>query len=270
LSGAFRAEAVTSLTLLYDLREIEHMLEGEPSFVSLVVSSVVDRTAHSLIDALGTNGQGTDLAEVGSMALRVNDLPALARRDPSMRAVYQMPIERAFERQLALLFTSLGLAVIESTPGKRHVDLLCVAATREPVTLVVEAKSTSANEYVFRADAQRALVEHVRGVQQTLRGLPALALVLIVAPAFSKGAAERIGEVGRELGVACHGFPAPLLAEMREEYVGYIPVDVIVEEIARGPRIVDGDVVERIHRIAISDVEGLKQLVALQRDARRR
>jgi hypothetical protein len=260
-----RAAAVEGLALIFQIRDLEEaaLLEG-------VVAAVASPTAEGLTDALKTGGLGSDVAEVGFAALRLQDLPRLASRKPAMRKIYGMSVERAYERQLALLFTSLGLAVIESTPGKRHVDLLCVAAAPEPATLVVEAKSTSAAEYTLRADAQRALVEHVKGVQRALRGLPPLALILIVAPCFSVGAAKRIREVSRETHVPCYGFPAALLAFMRERHVGPIPFDVLVDEICNGPDIVDITVVERILRIAVSWEASWKQFVNIQRHARER
>ena len=99
------------------------------------MTAVASPTAEGLTDALKAGGVGPDVADLGFAALRLKDLPRLASREPAMREIYDMPVERAYERQLALLFTSLGLAVIESTPGKRHVDLLCVAAAPEPATL---------------------------------------------------------------------------------------------------------------------------------------
>jgi hypothetical protein len=226
------------------------------------------RTATGVTDAIHARRPPADLTSVTFSALDLSDIYRLARRDQSLKSVYGMSIARAFERQLALLFTSLGFTVIESTPGKRYIDLLCIADAPSPVTVLVEAKSTKAYEYPFRADDQRALAEHVREVQRTLRNLPPLQLVLIVAPRFSSGADRRISDVSRELSVPCHGFPTELLTSLRNDHLGPLPIDVALDQIRAGPAIVDREVVDRVLRIAASATDAWTQFVSIQRVAR--
>lgn len=164
----YAGSAMEGSTLLF---EIPSLLDDETALMALLCDRLASPTAPGVLDAIRADQPRADLAQITFAALRLDDVHRLSRRDSTLKDVYDMPTERAFERQLSLLFMSLGFAVIESTPGKRYVDLLCIADTPEPATIVVEAKSTAAGEYKFPAADQRALVEHVTGVRRTLRSL---------------------------------------------------------------------------------------------------
>ncbi|HEX3734832.1 MAG TPA: hypothetical protein VHU86_06710 [Solirubrobacterales bacterium] len=261
----FAQAAMEASVLLF---EIPELLDEETVLVSHLCDRIASPTAAGVIDSMHVDRPRADLARITFAALRLDDVRRLSRRDSALRDIYDMPIARAFERQLSLLFMSFGFAVIESTPGRRYVDLLCIADTPEAGTVLVEAKSTAASEYRFPAADQRALVEHVTGVSRTLRGLPRLRLILIVAPRFSSGAAHRIDDVSREVGVACHGIPADLLIELRNNYLGPLPLDVLIEEICKGSPVVDRATVERILRITSSATEAWTKFVSVQRSAR--
>jgi hypothetical protein len=262
------ASGVGDVVLLY---ELERALREEHPLISSLAGRVASATSPALVTAMASEIQPhANVAKIGYHALNTVDLEGLARRNQKLSDKYSMSIERAFERQLALLFTSLGYAVIESVPGRRQVDLLCVAASPEPATFVVEAKTTSAREYSFPATHERALIEHVDEVRKDLRGLPPLKLILVVAPGFSVGAARRLEAVGRHHGVGCYGMPTSVLALLRIRHLGDVRFDVLFEEIAAGPVIVNEDVIDRIVRIAKSPTKSWQEFVAIQRRARAR
>lgn len=263
--ASIRADLVQRASVLY---EATHLVEEDSSPIHLFSETIAPGFQQATADAMRLERRAPDPAAVSYNALRLGDLYLLANRSTEMSQTYGMSIERAFERQLTLLFTSLGFAVIESKPGKRHVDLVCIGGERSPQTMVVEAKSTSSKRYDFRAADQRALIEHVEEVRKTLRDLPSVQLVLIAAPAFSTGAATRIEEAGRKLGLPCHGLPVAQLVELREDHLGYISTDDMVEEIRNGPTIVDEGVIQSIHRIAQAPLEGWQQFVGTLRGAR--
>lgn len=186
-----------------------------------------------------------------------------------MGQTYEMSTERAFERQLAILFTTFGFAVVESKPGRRWVDFLCVASASTPATIAIEAKSASHPEYVFRADAQRALVEHVDNVRRTLHGLPPLRLVVIVAPALSTGAAERIGRVADQIGIPCCGFPLDLLCELRQRHLGHLPFDIFERIITSGPYVVDPKTLEELLATFTAQTDELRNLIEMELQAQK-
>jgi hypothetical protein len=262
------ATGVANLVFLYELRSL---LSEELPLAAQLAERLASATAPALIKAINADDRPShNVASVGYHALNAIDLEGLASRRPSLREKYGMSIERAFERQLSLLFTSFGYAVIESVPGKRQVDLLCVTASPAPATFVVEAKTTTASHYTLPATHERALDEHVNEVKRNLRGLPPLKLILVVAPAFSKGAARRLEAVGRRHGVGCYGVPVHVLALLRIPHLGEIPSDVFYDEITGGPTIASEDTAMRIIRIVQSPATGWKEFVAIQRRARER
>jgi hypothetical protein len=194
------AQGIAKVAMLY---EPGAMLADEMPLVAKLAARLASETAPALVRALShEDRRKSKIAGIGYHALNTIDLTGLSQRERTLREKYGVSIERAFERQLALLFTSFGYAVIESVPGKRQVDLLCVAASPQPATIVVEAKTTTAREYSLPATHERALNEHVEEVRKNLRGLPPLRLILVVAPRFSEGAARRLEAVGRRQGVA--------------------------------------------------------------------
>jgi hypothetical protein len=273
-----RADRYPDTSISYELRasavEASHSILSIPFLVgdtspvlSDLVYSVGLPTAAGVVSALRDGRHRPSFADLSYKALRPEDIILLARRDPELRDLYGVPIERAFERQLALLFMSFGFAVVESVPGERQIDLLCVASESEPQTVLVEAKSTSKLEYPFRAADQRALVEHVHETQRTLGGLPAPKLVLVVAPSFSHGAASRLADAGSRLGLPCHGCPARILSDLRRKHVGHIPPNVFVDQIIRGPQIVTEEVANNMLRIAQASHESWKQFVDVLRQA---
>ena len=193
------AKLSTSFVMLY---ELHRLLEQARSPLSESLAVITFPTAVAVLAVLDKRDKtNTTVSRIGDHALNTADIVPLADRDPRMKAKYGMSIERAFERQLALLFTSFGYAVIESAPGQRQVDLLCVAASPDPASFVVEAKSTTAREYGLPATHERALIEHVDEVRRHLRDLPPLRLILVVAPSISRGAAQRLEAVARRHGV---------------------------------------------------------------------
>lgn len=263
--ASIRADLVERASVLY---EATNLVEEDSSPVHLFSEIIAPSFQQATADAMRQERRAPDPATVSYNALRLGDLYLLANRSTEMSQTYGMSIERAFERQLTLLFTSLGFAVIESKPGKRQVDLVCIGGDRSPQTMVVEAKSTSSKRYDFRAADQRALIEHVEEVRRTLRDLPSVQLALIVAPAFSAGAATRIEEAGRRLALPCHGLPVAQLVKLREDHLGHISTDDMVEQIRSGPTIVDKGVIQSIHRIAQAPLEGWQQFVGTLRGAR--
>lgn len=263
--ASIRADLVERASVLYEATSLVAENSSPLRLFSKVIGPGFQQAA---ADAMRQERRAPDPAVVSYNALRLGDLYLLANRSTGMSQTYGMSIERAFERQLTLLFTSLGFAVIESRPGKRHVDLVCIGGEQGPQTMVVEAKSTSSKRYDFRAADQRALIAHVEEVHKTLRDLPAVQLVLIVAPAFSAGATTRIEEAGRRLGLPCHGLPVAQLVKLREDHLGYISTEDMVEQIRSGPTIVDEGVIQSIHRIAQAPLEGWQQFVGTLRAAR--
>jgi hypothetical protein len=263
--GATASLLIRHLALLTWYPEL---IDDPDSPVRLITKINMPHLVDAAADAL--DDLPTVLGNFSAAALRVGDLPLLARRVPEMAEIYGMSTERAFERQLAVLFTSLGFAVVESIPGRRWVDFLCVADGPTPATIAIEAKSTSHSEYVFRADAQRALIEHVEHVQRTLHGLPPLRLVLIVAPAFSSGAVERIGQVAEHTGVMCRGFPLDLLCDLRQRHVGRLGFDAFERVIAQSSYVIDQNAVDEILSAFAAESEDLRNLIELEIQAQRR
>jgi hypothetical protein len=267
LAATARAEAVERASLL---SEAADLFEGDCPAIQLLLKLVGPPTFQGVADALRVERQVTDLAAIGHSALRPGDLNLLARRDEESRKAYGTTLERAFERQLSLLFTSLGLAVIESTPGRRYVDLVCIGADPQPQTLVVEAKSTSRSQYEFRAADQRALIEHVEEVKGSLRGLPPVELVLIVAPNFSRGAAKRVSEAEAKIGIPCRGLPSTLLVDLRQRHLGPISSAVLIDELRRGPIVASDDTIDAIVEIAQAPSKGWQEFVGVLRHAARK
>lgn len=208
------------------------------------------------------------IPQKGWASLRPQDFVLLASRNPDLNAFYGTSLERAFERQLGLLLNSMGWAVVENRPGRRHVDLICLAVDPEPSTLVVEAKTTSSPRYAFRADEQRALLEHVREVKRTLRPLPPVRLVLLVAPEFKAGAGARLRDCSVALGIPCRGIPARLLVQLRDRHLGPLPFDVVLEVVSKGPDIVTEKEVDAILAIAEAPAASWKSLVESLRTIR--
>jgi hypothetical protein len=259
-----RQAAVSHLSLLYELR---HILLDFPLYAELV-GEVVTPTAAAVGSALGTRQQlSQTLSSIGYHALNTMDFDALARRDPQMRARFGMSIEHAFERQTALLFASFGYAVVESRPGKRHVDLLCVAATPESASFVVEAKTTE-KKYTFPAPHERALIDHVAEVKRTLWGLPTLKLILVVAPEFTAGAETRLEAVGRRHGMPCIGISAAALAMIRVAIIGDVPFDVFYDELTTGARVAGAKEATHIIAVMTARNESWKQFADINRRAR--
>ncbi len=243
------------------------LIDDPDSPVRLIPELHLPRLVEAAADAL--EDLPSLVGDFGAAALRLGDLVFLARRVPEMKEIYGASTERAFERQLALLFASLGFVVVESKPGRRWVDFLCVVDGPTPATIAIEAKSTSHAEYVFRADAQRALIEHVGQVRETLHGLPELKLVLIVAPAFSVGAAERIGQAEDQIGIRCRGFPLDLLCELRQSHIGYFPFALFHDIISDSPYIIDRETVEGMHSAFGNASNDLAKLVEFEIKARK-
>jgi hypothetical protein len=267
LIASARAEAMMNASILSDLRLV---LSKEAPGLAMLLEGVTSRTLDGLADAMRSESQGVNVADVGYDALRLGDLNQLARRDAAIRESYDMTLERAFERQLSLLFTSLGMAVIESTPGRRYVDLVCIGSDPQPQTLVVEAKSTSRPKYEFRADDQRALVQHVEEVIGTLRGLPRVELVLLIAPGFSNGAASRIREVEQALHVPCRGIESKFLIELRQRHLGPISSTLLIDELQRGDVIARLESIDAILERTTAPTRGWQEFVNVIRKANSR
>lgn len=266
LASLARAEATMRASVLVDLMLV---LRDPAPGLYMLLERTAPRALEGLAAALRVDSRVADVADIGYGALRLGDLEQLARRDAGVRNAYGMTLDRAFERQLSLLFTSFGLAAIAGVPGRRYVDLVCIGADPEPQTLVVEAKSTSRPRYEFRAADQRALVEHVEEVKGTLRGLPPVELVLLVAPDFVKGAATRLKAAENALHVPCRGVSTGLLVMLRERHLGPIPSAILVEQLQAGPVLADTGTIEAVLERAQAPTKAWQEFVSVLRHANR-
>jgi hypothetical protein len=155
-------------------------------------------------------------------------------------------VEKAFEAQLALLMQSLGFYVIKTRTGERTVDLVCISGDpTAPFTMMLEAKTTKA-AYTLPTKDERALIEYVSTVQESLTTSPKLGLVLIVGSAASKTLGSRLRRVETTSGVAVRFCRAQELASLRESILGPLPLVLLKKELLSAPNIVPASFVKDI------------------------
>jgi hypothetical protein len=154
-------------------------------------------------------------------AIRLPELSLLARRDPTtIRKYGHKQVEVLFEQQLSLILQSFGFIVVRTRRGDRTVDLVCISGDpRQQMTILVEAKTTR-GAYSLPTDDERALLEYVRDVRENLTTMPALAFVLIVAPAASSKIESKLASIESKAGVPVRLITASDVAQLRESLAG--------------------------------------------------
>jgi hypothetical protein len=197
--------------------------------------------------ALAYPETGLDVYKSGPFsAIKLNEFSSLARRDDAVVKRYgQGRVAKVFEHQIALIMQSLGAMVIQTRPGTRTVDLLCIPADgSEPLIFLVEAKTTK-RAYGLPVADQRALKEYVRDTQR-LTTLPPLRFVLVVAPEAGKQLGARIRQLEIDLGVPVRFLASLDLVQLRESVLLPFPFSDIVEEIVKSPHVIPEGLGERI------------------------
>src|ERR1017187_885595 len=179
--------------------------------------------------------------------LRLPELQLLASQDQQMQRRYgPKKVEKAFESQLALLMQSLGFYVIRTRTGERTVDLVCVSGDPSAsFTMMLEAKTTKA-AYTLPTKDERALIEYVSTVQESLTTSPKLGLVLIVGSAASRTLGSRLRRIETASGVAVRFCSAQELATLRESLIGPLPLSLLKKELLSAPHIVPVSYIEDI------------------------
>ncbi len=179
--------------------------------------------------------------------LRLPELQLLASQDQRMQQLYgPKMVEKVFESQLALLMQSLGFYVIKTRTGERTVDLVCISGDpAASFTMMLEAKTTKA-AYTLPTKDERALIEYVSTVQESLTTSPKLGLVLIVGSAASRTLGSRLRRVETTSGVAVRFCRAQQLATLRESILGPLPLVLLKKELLSAPNIVPASFVKGI------------------------
>jgi hypothetical protein len=171
--------------------------------------------------------------------LRLPELQLLASQDPRMQQRYgPKQVEKNFELQLALLMQSFGFYVIRTRVGERTVDLICISGDpTASYTLMVEAKTSKA-PYAMPTKDERALIEYVATVQESLTTSPKLGMVLVVGSAATRGLAVKLRRIENATGVAARFCTAQELATLRESILGPLSPNLIRRELLTAPHVV--------------------------------
>jgi hypothetical protein len=178
-------------------------------------------------------------------SMRIGELSLLAKRDQRLLDRYgEKHVEQVFEQQLALIFQSLGFYVVSTRRGERRVDLVCISADpTEPLTALIEAKTTKA-AYALPTKDERALREYVDEVRRSLRTLPPLRYVLIVAPRPASTLQGKLARLEADCGIPIRFCSAQALASLRERLPGMAPMRVLTESILTGSHVLPDDMGE--------------------------
>jgi len=185
----------------------------------------------------------------GSLVV-VQELGLLARRNATMLERYgEKRVEERFEQQLALIMQSFGFLVVATKRGQRRVDLVCLApsvsGSGESFTVLVEAKSAAGN-YALPTKDSRAIVEYVRDTKRALSTLPPVKLVLVVGPPIASTVPDKLRLVESEVGTPVRYVVADLLAELRRQSPGPIPMESFLASATQGSHVLDGSVLRSI------------------------
>jgi len=195
-------------------------------------------------------------------SIRLAELSSLAGRSDSAQKKYgAKAVERVFEIQLQLIWQSLGLMVVPARPGEKSIDLLCVTDNlNQNFSFLAEAKSTK-SAYSLPAKDARAIREYVEGHQKVLSLLPPLAFVVIIGPSASKTLDGKVNELQSRTGVPIRFISAQLMAKLRSELRGTLPVEVFKNVLIQGPRIVDEEIINQVIQSYEEGSKGIKEFV---------
>jgi hypothetical protein len=254
------------------------------AFENLAHESLVDLVRHTSGNPSGRRGTASRLASTCTVALseiykeraasgdrqyrpgiysalRLHELSPLAARDPVLlKRDGAKRAEKAFERQLALLFQSLGFYVVESRVGERTVDLICLSEVCRG-TFLVEAKS-SRDPYRLPTADQRALREYVTEVQRTLTTLPALDFVLVVGHGGHSTLSDRVRQTEADLRVPLRFIAAPDLVSLREGLPGPVDYSLLRAELLRAAPVLDAAFAGTLSKAIASKHHAHQQFVA--------
>jgi len=179
--------------------------------------------------------------------LRPDRLSLIARRDEEAVRLYgDKGVEKALERQLALLVQSIGFFVIATKTGRNTVDLLCISPDpRSHYTFMIEAK-TSRRPYALPRKDSRALQEYVQTVTKHLSTLPPLSFILVVGQAPASTLKSKMVFLQNKLGLPARYIDAVDLAAFREHFTGYIPHEVFAQAVLSGDFILSNETMIKI------------------------
>jgi hypothetical protein len=179
--------------------------------------------------------------------LRPDRLSFIARRNEEAVQVYgNKGVEKALERQLALLVQSIGFFVIATKTGRNTVDLLCISPDpRSHYTFMIEAK-TSRRPYALPRKDSRALQEYVQTVTKHLGTLPPLSFILVVGQAPASTLKSKMVSLQIKLGVPARYIDAVDLAAFREHFTGYLSHEVFAQAVLSGDFILSKETIIKI------------------------
>ena len=216
---------------------------------------LISQLTHSSLTYLASiydnKGHGVNIDHAPGIFSEINlsELSLLARRDPLVAEKYgDKNIEKLFERQLALIFQSMGFYVIQTKTGERTVDLICLYGDgNEGITILVEAK-TSKEPYSLPSKDERALSDYVDDVRKNLVLLPRLKLVLVVGYDSTNNLSKKLKNLENSTST-----PIPIrfckaqdIARLRESIPGVIPVKELIDLMISMSHVVPSDFVENI------------------------
>jgi len=204
----------------------------------------------------------TDPSEPSTyLALNVHELALLASRDAFAVGNYGENIEREFERQLSLLFQSLGFFVSTSSSAPEAIDLICQPAGPHPAkALLVDAK-ISAQPYDFPAADQSALIEHYRHLRSSLKSLPGSMDILMVGPPAAESLPERLKKFQARFNVRISYCAAALLEDLREALIGSIDPEDFLRMLRSSKGVIEQRDVEQLISRERDKSEAVSRLV---------
>ncbi|HVD39994.1 MAG TPA: hypothetical protein VNC16_03185 [Solirubrobacterales bacterium] len=152
------------------------------------------------------------------------ELTEMARRDDRLRKIYgQKQLANQYERNLALLFQSLGFVTVPALSGEEAADLLCIGKGEdERFTFLVDAKS-SKSPYSFPKSDQRALSDYVRQTKRSLSDLPALRCVLLVGNGPAGTVGDKLAALTATVDLPLRFISTGNLVHLRKESPGPVP-----------------------------------------------
>lgn len=138
--------------------------------------------------------------------------------------------DTVFERQLALLMTSLGFVTVPAQRATRGVDLICIGhpANRHEFKFLLEAKSTKGRYSLPTAD-ERAIRDYVKHVRERIDVPDTLKFMLIVSSRPSQTLEAKLKRLQSTIGLPLRYANARGLAGLRRELPAQAPMSELLE-----------------------------------------
>lgn len=211
-----------------------------------------NRLLHSVLELAATVYD--DIAEWQSphkpsifSAINIKDLSGLSSRSPVLLKKYgERNVDKLFERQLSLIFQSLGFYVIPSKIGENTVDLICISS--DPLnkfTFLVEAKS-SKSPYSLPKKDSRAVIDYISNIKQALQSLPNLSFVLFIGQKPSKTIANKLKHLESTTAMPIRYASAEDLANFRESIPGPVSFKVFHDILLTSGSLLNGSTFSNI------------------------